>query len=83
MSVRIPIGIKPFSFFYGCEAILLLEVEIPSLRVTLHDILLDEAYQVTHLEKLELLEKHQRATHEHPIIKTLQQKGQTLCFSNK
>ena len=54
----------PLSLIYGCEAILPLEVEIPSLRVTLHDILLDEDYRVARLEQIELLEEHQCTMHE-------------------
>lgn len=49
-SVRTPTGMKPLSLVYGCEAILPLEVEIPSLRVTLRDVLSSEDYRVAHLE---------------------------------
>lgn len=64
-SVRTPAGTTPFFLVYGCEAILPLEVEIPSLRVTLRDILSDEDYRVACLEKLELLEEHQCVAHEY------------------
>ena len=60
-----PIGTTPFSLVYGCEAIIPLGVEIPSLRVTLHDILSDEDYRVACLEQLELLEVYQHTIHEH------------------
>lgn len=49
-SVRTPTGATPFSLVYGCEAILPLEVEIPSLRVTLRDVLSDKDYRVARLE---------------------------------
>lgn len=47
-----PIGKKPFSLVYGSEAILPLEVEIRSLRVTLCNDMLDEDYGVASLEQL-------------------------------
>ena len=55
----------PFSLVYGCEDILPLEVEIPSIKVTLHNFLSDEDYRVAFLEQLELLEEHQCAAHDH------------------
>ena len=58
MSVRTPTCVILFSLVYECEAIIPLEVEIPSLRVTLWHVLSDEDYRVAHLEQLELLEEH-------------------------
>ena len=58
MSVKTPTGATPFSLVYSCEATLPLEVEIPSLRVTLRDVLLDVDFQVAYLEQLELLEEN-------------------------
>lgn len=63
-----PTGTTPFSLVHGCEVILPLEVEIPSLRVTLQDVLSDEDYRVAHLEQQELLEEHQHTVHEHIIV---------------
>lgn len=45
-----PTSATPFSLIYDREAIIPLEIEIPSLRVTLHDVLLDEDYKVAYLE---------------------------------
>lgn len=41
-SIRIPIGATPFSLVYGMKAIILLELEIPSFRVQLQGLILDE-----------------------------------------
>ena len=35
MTVRIPTKATPFSLVYGCEAVLPIEIQIPSLRVAL------------------------------------------------
>ena len=45
-----PIGATPFSLVYGYEAILPLEVEIPSVKVPLYDVTTDEDYRVSYLE---------------------------------
>ena len=42
MSIFTPIGATPFSLTYGTEEILPLEVEIPSLRVFLKCLVIDE-----------------------------------------
>ena len=44
-SIRTPIGATPFSLVYGFEAVLPLEVEIPSLRVSLHGLIIDEDHR--------------------------------------
>jgi transposase InsO family protein len=61
-SIRTPIGATPYALVYGAKAILPLEVEIPSLRVSLKGLINDEDYRVSHLQELELLdERHQHA----------------------
>ena len=50
---------------YISEPFLPLDVDVPSLRVTLHDFMMDEDYRVIRLEQLEFLEEHQHRTHEH------------------
>ena len=48
-SIRTPTGATPFSLTYGAEAILPLEVEIPSLRVSLKGLITDEDYRAMRL----------------------------------
>ena len=56
-----PIGATPYSLVYGTEAILPIEVEIPSLRVSLQDVVDDENYRISRLHELEMLDKQRRA----------------------
>jgi len=42
-----PIGAIPFSLVYGSEAILPIEIELPSLRISLQNLIIDEEYRVT------------------------------------
>ena len=51
-SAQMPIGATPFSWVYDNVKILPLEVEITSLRVTLHDVMTYEDYKVVRLEQL-------------------------------
>ncbi|GLJ30929.1 hypothetical protein SUGI_0616100 [Cryptomeria japonica] len=61
-SVRTPTGATPYSLVYGAEAILPLEVEIPSLRVSLQHLIDDATHRVSRLHQLEMLdEKRQTA----------------------
>ncbi|XP_020258850.1 uncharacterized protein LOC109835279 [Asparagus officinalis] len=46
----------PFSLVYGCEAVLLLEIQIPSLRVTLAIRMTDEEQHRLRLQELEVLD---------------------------
>lgn len=59
MSVRTSTGATPFSLVYGMDAVLPIEVEIPSLRILI-DVELDEAECVqARLDQLNLIdEKH-------------------------
>ena len=60
MIICTPTGATPFSLTYGVEVVLPLEVEIPSLRVSLKGLVTDEDYHAMRLQELELLdEKHQ------------------------
>jgi transposase InsO family protein len=56
-SIHTPIGDTPYSLFYGAKAILPIEVEIPSLRVSLKGLISDEDYWVSRLQELELLDE--------------------------
>ncbi|XP_058775661.1 uncharacterized protein LOC131649933 [Vicia villosa] len=62
-SVRTSTGATPFSLVYGMEAILPVEVEIPSLRVLI-DVKLSEADWVqTRFDQLNLIEEKRLAAH--------------------
>ena len=64
-SVRAPTGATPYSLVYGAEAILPIEIEIPSLRVSLQGIVDDETYRVSRLHELEMLDERRRAALTH------------------
>ncbi|KAH9308399.1 hypothetical protein KI387_036310, partial [Taxus chinensis] len=64
-SIRTPTGATPFSLVYGSEAVLPLEVQIPSLRVSLIEFVSDEDYRQNHLAQLELLDERHLNTLEH------------------
>ena len=56
-TVRTSTGATPFSLVYGMEAVLPVEVEIPSLRV-MRDIEMDESEWVQNrLDQLELIDE--------------------------
>ncbi|KAH9288286.1 hypothetical protein KI387_032403, partial [Taxus chinensis] len=59
-SIRTSIGATPYSQAYDTEAIMPLEVDLPSLRISLWDYLdKDKDYRVTRLVELELLDEKQ------------------------
>ncbi|KAH9326823.1 hypothetical protein KI387_007001, partial [Taxus chinensis] len=65
-SIRTPTGATPFSLIYGSEAVLPLEVQIPSLRVSLREFVSDEDYHQNRLAQLELLDEwHLNALEHH------------------
>ena len=75
-SIHTPTGATPYSLVYGSEAILPLEVEIPSLRVSLKGLIPDEEYRVNRLQELELLDE--RRQHAYTHLKAYQQR---MCRS--
>ena len=61
-SIRTPIGATPFSLVYGSESILPIKIELPSLRVSLKNLISEEEYRVARLQELALLdERHLNA----------------------
>ena len=56
-SVRIATGTTPYNLVYGADAIMPLELEIPSLRVSLKDIIDDYSYREQRLQQLEMLDE--------------------------
>ena len=64
-SVRTPIGATPFSLVYGTEAILPIELKIPSLRINLSEQISDEKIRQTRLDQLLLLDEKRINALEH------------------
>lgn len=64
-SVRMPTEATPYSLVYGVEVILRIEVELPSLRVSLCNLINDEDYRVSHLQELELLDERRQSAFNH------------------
>ena len=54
--VRTPMKATPFSSVYGCEVILSLEIQIPSLRVALTTEMINEEKHRMRLQELEALD---------------------------
>ena len=55
-TVRTPTKATPFSLVYGCEAVLPLEIQIPSLRVALTTEMTNEKKYRLRLQELETLD---------------------------
>eukprot|EP01018_Ginkgo_biloba_P006039 Gb_41354 [translate_table: standard] len=47
----------PYSLVFRVEVILPVEIELPSLRISLRDLIDDEKYRVARLQELELLDE--------------------------
>ena len=56
--IRTPTRAMPFSLVYGSKVILPLEVEIPSLRVSLYGLITDEDHRSMRVQELENLDEH-------------------------
>ena len=64
-SIRTPTGATPFSLVYGADAMLPIEVEIPTLRVSLKNLITDEDIRISQLQELELLCERQQVAFDH------------------
>ncbi|XP_070010252.1 uncharacterized protein [Nicotiana sylvestris] len=60
-TVRTTIGATPYLLVYGTEAVILAEVEIPSLRIIVEAKIEDSEWVKTHLEQLTLIDKKRMA----------------------
>ena len=56
-SIHTPTGATSFFLVYGFEAILPIKIELPSLRISLKNLMSKEEYQVAHLQELEFLDE--------------------------
>jgi len=57
VTVRTPTQATPYSLVYGCEAVLPLEVQLPSLRVALHEGLTQDEQIRLRFQELDALEE--------------------------
>lgn len=64
-SVQTPTGATPYSLVYGAKVILPIEVDLPSLRVWLCNLISDEDYKISCLQELELLDECKQITFNH------------------
>ena len=56
-SIRYPIGATPFSLVYGSEVVLPIKIELPSLRISLKNLMSEEEYRVARLQELQILDE--------------------------
>ena len=64
-SICTPMGVAPFSLVYGSEVVLSLEVKIPSLRVSLHGLIIDEDHRAMRVHELTTLEECRKVAFDH------------------
>ena len=64
-TVRTPTGATPYSLVYGCEAVLPLEIQIPSLRIALATQMTTEEQHQKRLEELEMLDEKRLEAQQH------------------
>jgi hypothetical protein len=57
VTVRTPTQATPYSLVYGCEAVLPLEIQLPSLRVAIHDGLTQDEQVRLRFQELDALEE--------------------------
>ena len=64
-TIHTLIGATPFSLVYGSKVVLPLEVEMPSLHVSLHGLIIDEDHRAMRVQGLETLDERCKATFDH------------------
>ena len=60
-----PTGATPFALVYGAEVVLPIEVEIPSLQVSLRGLITDDENRISKLQELELLDERRQVAFNH------------------
>ena len=50
---------------YGVDAMLLIEVKIPTLRISMKGLITDDDYRIAWLQEVVLLEEHQQVACDH------------------
>ena len=61
-------GTTPYSLVYGAKAVLPIEVELPSLRISLQGQISDEEYRLARLTQQDLLDKKRQQAYDHLIV---------------
>lgn len=69
-SIHTTMGVNPYCLVYKLEAILPVEVKIPSLLVSLKGLILEEEHRISRLQELELIQEHRKNAIDH--LKTYQ-----------
>ena len=64
-SERTAIAATPYSLVFGDEAVIPLEIEIPSLRIALKDVMKEPQYLEARLNQLEALDEKRITALEH------------------
>ena len=64
-SIRTPIGAMPFALVYGADAMLPIEVEIPTLRISMKGLITDDDYRISWLQELVLLDERRQVGCDH------------------
>ena len=64
-NIRTPIDNTPFSLVYGCEAVIPLEIQIPSLRIALMTKMTEGDNDRLHLQELKVLDEKRLQTQQH------------------
>ena len=67
-SFRTSTGTTPYSLIYGAEAVLPIEVELPSLRISLRGQISNDDYRVARLTQLDLLDEKRQQAYDHLTI---------------
>ena len=70
-TVRAPIGNTPFFLVYGCEAVIPLEIQMPSLRVALMTKITSEDNDRLLLKELEALDEKRPVSYTHLTLPTI------------
>ena len=55
-----PMGTKPFDFFYGVDVVLPIEVKIPTLRISMKGLITNDDYRIAWLQDLVLIDECQQ-----------------------
>ena len=64
-TICTPTGAMPFSLVCGYVVVLPLEVEIPSLYISLHGLIIDADHRTMQVQELETLDEHCKASFDH------------------
>ena len=58
-------GTTPFALVYGVDVVLHIEVEIPTLRISMKGLITDEDYRISWLQELVILDERRQAVCDH------------------